>query len=70
VASRTAASKVKVKKVMKKTPGAGDGFTRKPVTKFVTPGSSKSWATTATKKKAKPKGSGVFAAMMMDSDSD
>eukprot|EP00978_Attheya_sp_CCMP212_P049233 scaffold634791_cov59-Attheya_sp.AAC.2 len=32
VASRTAASKVKVKKVVKKTPGAGDGFTRKPVT--------------------------------------
>lgn len=51
--------------------GAGSGF--KPTTKFVTPGMKSTgngaWGTKATPKEKKSR-LGVFAAMMMDSDSD
>lgn len=51
---------------------SASGFKTVSSNKWVTPGSQKkgAWGTAPTKKKATPKGGGVFAAMMMDSDSD
>jgi len=47
--------------------GGGSGFKTKPINSWVTPGVKKK---APTKKAAKPSGGGVFAAMMIDSDSD
>lgn len=63
-----AAAKANVKKQTKKK--VGDKPKVAPAaTKWVTPGARKqAWSKPAAK--PKPKGGGVFAAMMMDSDSD
>ena len=72
-ASRSAAQ-AKEKRKTKKQPASakssGGGYKTKPVTSFVTPGLNRKKTVKSSLKKKAPSGSGVFAAMMMDSDSD
>lgn len=71
-ASRAARAKDK-KKVTKKSGGnlgTGSGYKTKPTSSWVTPGASKKKATSKPAKNKASGGGGVFAAMMMDSDSD
>jgi len=71
VAASRAAWEVRRKTQKKKTSGGGSTSSAIPASKWVTPSSQKvKGRPVKTKKTNQPRGGGVFAAMMMDSDSD
>lgn len=73
VSASRAAAAVKAKQKTKKSVSAGSGYKATSATKWVMPGAQKkgagAWGKPVAKKKP-AKGGSVFAAMMMDSDSD
>lgn len=68
--SRAAAQAKEKKKKSQGGSGGGVGYKARPVSSWVTPGANKKKASTKPAAKKKPSGGSVFAAMMMDSDSD
>ena len=74
-ASRAAFAAKAKQKTSKKPTSTGVGYKSVSASKWVMPGAQQkkgagAWGTTATKKKTAARGGSVFAAMMMDSDSD